>query len=140
MIKHQVSTSFKGNMAFAAEIDHHSVLMDASISDGGDDAAASPKKLMLASLAGCTGIDIVAILNKMKVSFSHFDIIIEATLTDEYPKIYNHVSITYSIKVKEEDKPKMEKAVQLSQEKYCGVNAMFKAFATVNYAIKYINW
>jgi putative redox protein len=139
MIKHQVSTSYKGNMAFAAEIDHHNVLMDASVNDGGDDAAPSPKKLMLASLAGCTGIDIVSILSKMKVSFSQFDIMIEATLTDDYPKIYNHVSITYSIKVKEQDKPKMEKAVQLSQEKYCGVNAMFKAFATVIFAIKYIS-
>lgn len=137
-VKHTVFTTFKGGMTFAAEIDIHRVLMDASIEDGGDNSAPSPKRLMLASLAGCTGIDVVSILNKMKVSFSNFSISIEAHLRNEHPRIYEKVDLYYYITMKEADRPKMEKAVQLSQEKYCGVSAMFRAFAELNYRIEYI--
>jgi putative redox protein len=93
---------------------------------------------MLVSLAGCTGIDVVSILNKMKVPFSDLSIDTEATLTDEIPKIYNHVKLIYKIKIAEEDRPKMEKAVHLSEEKYCGVMAMFRAFAKVEIEIVYL--
>ena len=98
----------------------------------------SPKRLMLASLAGCTGIDIVSILNKMKVDFSDFSIDITATLTEEHPKIYNHVKIIYKIKLAEKDQPKMKKAIHLSQDKYCGVSAMFRAFAKLEIETVYV--
>ncbi|MFC4263631.1 OsmC family protein [Ferruginibacter yonginensis] len=138
MQQHTVNTHFNGGMQFTANVSNHDVLMDATAEDGGNDSGASPKRLMLAALAGCTGIDIVSILNKMKVSFTDFDIHIDANLTEEHPKTYNKVNILYSIKLAEADQPKMEKAVTLSQEKYCGVSAMFKKFATVNWQIKYL--
>lgn len=93
---------------------------------------------MLASLAGCTGIDVVSILNKMKVTFSDFSIDVSAGLTEEHPKIYRDVHITYKIKVNEADRPKMEKAVNLSKERYCGVSAMFSSFTKVESAIIYL--
>jgi putative redox protein len=74
----------------------------------------------------------------MKVSFSDFSIEIEAGLTDEHPKIYKDVKMIYQIKVAETDQPKMEKAVLLSQDKYCGVSAMFKAFSNVSWDIIYL--
>ena len=129
MITHSATTVFNKNMAFTANINGHDVVMDTTADDGGDDTGPSPKRLMLASLAGCTGMDIVPILNKMKVAYSNFSIDIDAAVRDEYPKIYNRVKITYKIKIAAADKPKMEKAVSLSQEKYCSVSAMFKSFA-----------
>ena len=129
MTTHSVSTVFNKNMAFTATINGHDVLMDTTADEGGDDSAPSPKRLMLASLAGCTGMDIVPMLNKMKVPFSNFSIDIDADVREEYPKIYNRVKITYKIKMAETDKPKLEKAIALSQEKYCSVSAMFRAFA-----------
>jgi putative redox protein len=129
MITHSVTTLFNNNMAFTADINGHEVLMDTTADDGGDDSGPSPKRLMLASLAGCTGMDIVPILNKMKVSYSDFSIDVDADVTEEHPRIYNRVKITYKIKMAAADRPKMEKAVALSQEKYCGVSAMFRAFA-----------
>ena len=116
-------------MAFTATINGHDILMDTTADEGGDDSAPSPKRLMLAALAGCTGMDIVPMLNKMKVSFSNFSIDIDADVREEYPKIYNRVKITYKIKMATTDKPKLEKAIALSQEKYCSVSAMFKSFA-----------
>jgi putative redox protein len=126
---HSVSTVFNKNMAFTANISGHKVVMDTTADDGGEDTGPSPKRLMLAALGGCTGMDIVSILNKMKVPFSDFSIDIDSDVREEYPKIYNRVKITYKIKMAVADKPKMEKAIALSQEKYCSVSAMFKSFA-----------
>ena len=138
MTTHTVHTSFNSGMAFTADINGHKVVMDTTAEDGGINSGSSPKRLMLASLAGCTGIDIVSLLNKMKAEFSHLSIEIIATLTDEHPKTYNKVKIRYSIKMGEADHPKMEKAVKLSQEKYCGVSAMFRSFAELTSEIIYI--
>jgi putative redox protein len=137
MDKHSVKTAFNHNLAFTAKIGDYDVPMDTS-DENTSNFGPSPKKLMLASLAGCTGIDVVSILNKMKVSFSDFSIEIEAGLTDEHPKIYKDVKMIYQIKVAETDQPKMEKAVLLSQDKYCGVSAMFKAFSNVSWDIIYL--
>ena len=104
MTTHSITTVFNNHMAFTASINGHQVKMDTTADDGGEDSGPSPKRLMLASLAGCTGIDIVSILNKMKVGFSNLSIGVHAALTAEHPKIYNHIKITYKIKLAEEDK------------------------------------
>ncbi len=139
MTTHKVNTQFKGGMAFHADINGHIVKMDTTEEDGGQNSGASPKRMLLASLAGCSGIDIVSILNKMKVNFSDFSIQTDAHLTEEHPKIYDSIKITYSIKVDSVDQSKMEKAVSLSMEKYCGVSAMFKHFAQFDVEINWIN-
>jgi putative redox protein len=136
-MSHHVSTVFNQGMTFTASINHHKVVMD-SHDDPAHEAGPSPKRLMLASLAGCTGIDIVSVLNKMKVDFSEFSIDITASLTDEHPRMYKHVKIIYKIKLSEKNRPKMEKAIQLSQDKYCGVSAMFKAFAKLEIETVYL--
>jgi putative redox protein len=138
MTTNSVSTVFNNKMSFTAKINGHNVLMDTKADDGGEDSGPGPKQLMLASLAGCTGIDIVSILNKMKVEFSQFSIDVHAALSNDHPKIYNLVKITYTIKLAEKDKSKMIKAVQLSTEKYCGVYAMFKTFAKMDTEIDYL--
>ena len=138
MTTHDVNTVFNEGMAFTAAINGHKIVMDTTADDGGQDSGPSPKRLMLASLAGCTGIDIVSILNKMKVPFSEFSISVHAALSAEHPKTYSLVKVTYKIKVAEEDKSKMIKAVNLSKEKYCGVYAMFSAFAKMDTEIDYL--
>ena len=137
MDKHSIKTTFNHNLAFTAKIGDYDVPMDTS-DENTSNFGPSPKKLMLASLAGCTGIDVVSILNKMKVNFSDFTVGIDASLTDEHPKIYKDVKMTYQIRVAETDRPKMEKAVLLSPDKYCGVRARFKAFAQVHWEIMYL--
>jgi putative redox protein len=98
-----------------------------------------PKALILTSLAGCTAIDIVDLLKKMRVEFSDFSIKVSGELTEEHPAIYNVVKLTYLVKLKHaEDRDKMQKAVNLSQEKYCGVSAMVKKFADLQIGIEYL--
>jgi putative redox protein len=74
----------------------------------------------------------------MKVAYNEFSIGVNAVLTNEHPKIYNYVKVTYKIKLAEKDKPKMIKAVNLSTETYCGVFAMFKTFAKMDTEIDYL--
>ncbi|MDB5203586.1 MAG: hypothetical protein JWQ27_2995 [Ferruginibacter sp.] len=138
MHTHEIHTLFAGGMAFEANVNDHIIRMDAGPDDGGHNSGASPKRLMLAALAGCTGIDIVSILDKMKVAFSDLRIDTTADLTDEHPKTYKTVKISYTIRLQEEDRPKMERAVKLSEEKYCGVMAMFRAFAAIETEIIYL--
>ncbi len=137
MDTHFVSTDFKGGMAFASQVNDHSVLTDTTIENGGHNEGPGPKRLMLVSLAACTGIDVVGILDKMKVVFSDLRIDTTATLSESHPKTYVHVKVTYKIKLNEADRPKMQKAVHLSEDKYCGVMAMFKTFAKMETEIIY---
>lgn len=109
--------------------------------DGADEESSTgvrPKALILSALAGCTAIDVVDILRKMKVNFSDFAIEIKADLTEEHPKVYRDVRMVYKVKVAEADKSKMQRAVDLSMQKYCGVSAMVKKFAELSISITYL--
>lgn len=139
MNTHSLTALFNKNLAFTADIKGHTVRMDTTPDGGGDDTGPSPKRLMLAALTGCTGMDIVSILNKSKAPFSDFSVHVDAGIKETYPKIYDHVKITYRIKMAEADRRKMEKAVSLSQEKYCSVSAMFRAFAKIETEIIYLD-
>jgi putative redox protein len=133
-----ITARHKDGMSFSTDIDGHIVTIDTKAPDGSPGVGPRPKALMLVSLAGCTGIDVVEILNKMRVKFSELSISVEGELTEAIPRTYHTVTISYSIKVKKEDEPKVQKAVLLSQDKYCGVSAMFRAFATIKTKIIFL--
>ncbi len=134
-----ITSIHQGGMAFNTEISSHNVLIDTDINGGGQNLGTRPKVLMLVSLAGCTGLDVVSILNKQRVSFSQLSIQVDAHLTEEDPKIYDEVTVIYKVKVDKKDEPKVYRAVQLSQDKYCGVSAMFRAFAKLHHNIEFLN-
>ena len=92
----------------------------------------SPKAMMLSSLAGCSGVDIVEILEKMKILDYKFLIDVEAQLTDEHPKYYHKVHVDFHFYGQELNPNKINKAVALSVDKYCGVMEMFRQFSTVS--------
>ncbi len=125
-MKHVVDMLWTDKIAFEADMDGHKVVIDASEEVGGSDLGPRPKKLMLTALAGCTGIDVVMILKKMKVEFEAFNVIVEGELTEEHPKYYNKMKVVYQFKGKDLPMAKLEKAVKLSEEKYCGVSAVYK--------------
>ena len=136
MDTHSITAVFNQGMSFTSHINGHNVVTDSNSEGVGD--GPSPKRLMLAALAGCTGIDVVSILAKMKVVFSDFSIDINAGLSEGQPQIYKDVKVIYRIRIAAADQLKMEKAVKLSEEKYCGVSAMFKAFTKVEHEIVYL--
>ncbi|WP_163337394.1 OsmC family protein [Desulfopila sp. IMCC35008] len=135
-MKASIETSWKQNLAFDSMVGEHSVITDAPSEFGGDDSGASPKKLMMASLAGCTGIDVVSILKKMRVDIDDLRIRVDAELTDEEPSLYSSMHLTYMFKGDNLDMAKLEKAVRLSEEKYCGVSMMYKKMMDITWEIK----
>ena len=125
-MKHVVDMAWTDKVAFETDMDGHKVIVDAMEESGGSDLGPRPKKLMLTALAGCTGVDVIMILKKMKVEPEAFNVIVEAEVTDEHPKYYNKMKVVYQFKGKDLPYAKLEKAVKLSEEKYCGVTAVYQ--------------
>jgi putative redox protein len=113
----------------------HNIPMDASESAGGDDSAARPLEMLLAGLGGCTGIDVVLILKKMKAEIEDFNIDIDAKRANEHPKRFKKIHLNYYIKGKNLDERKVEKAIDLSEHKYCSASASLNAEITSSYEI-----
>lgn len=126
MTKQEVKVSYLENMAFEAEVDGHKIIVDAAETVGGENRGPRPKPLMLTALAGCTGMDVVAILKKMRVEFEDFNVTVEGDLTDEHPKQFSKMNVIYRFKGKGLPLDKLQKAVNLSEERYCGVSALYK--------------
>ena len=137
---HKVVTHWKGNMLFESDNPNgKTVLIDTKPEHGGKNGGLSPKAMMLSSLAGCSGLDVVSILDKMKVNISDFRMDTYGELTDEHPKYYHTVSVEYHFYGTDLKEEKIKKAVDLSTEKYCGVMAMFRKFANVKTSIHFHN-
>ena len=132
----KVNIVYNEGMSFIAEVDNHKIVMDAVEAVGGKNLGPSPKPLTLASLGGCTGMDVVSILKKMRVAFDSLNIEIEAESTDEHPKIYKSIHVIYHFTGKELAVAKLEKAVNLSQERYCGVSEMLRKASDLSYEVK----
>ena len=124
-------------MAFDSQVGNHVIRTD-SMPEMGDDSGASPKRLLLASLAGCTGIDVVSMLTKMRVDITGFEMEVEADLTEEHPKVYSEIRLIYRFFGTDLDRSKLEKAVKLSKTKYCGVSAMLEKNCPIVYTIEVV--
>lgn len=106
--------------------------------DGAAKHGHGPKALLLSGLAGCSGIDVVDLLLKMRVSFFKLIIEVEAEQTEEHPKVFTNIHILYKVQTDAENEKKVIKAINLSLEKYCGVAAMLQKAAPIKYSIELI--
>ena len=124
----KTTTIWKGGEAFDSFKENSKIEIDGQ---GGF----NPKALLLSGLAGCSGIDVVEILEKMRVPFADLKIEVETEQTTEPPKVFKDIHINYIITTGEENRGKVKKAIDLSLEKYCGVSAMLKKNSKINYTI-----
>lgn len=115
-----------------------SVDIDANEEVGGQGKGLLPKPMMLSALAGCTSMDVVAMLKKMRAEVKGFEVHVTGDLTEEHPKYYQKVLVEYLFYGSDFQKEKIEKAVDLSVTRYCGVMEMFRKFAEMTIEIKYI--
>lgn len=114
-------------MSFTANLDGFDFIIDADEKVGGENLGPRPKGLTLISLAGCTGMDVISILKKMRVEVDSFEVSTDADLTEEHPKKFSLIKIIYEINGKNIPADKVKKAVSLSEERYCGVSATLKS-------------
>jgi putative redox protein len=136
--KHVISTEWKGDLTFKTNINGHELTMDAPVEAGGNNLGPGPKKLMLVALSGCTGMDVVSILKKMRVDIEKCNIEVQGDVTDDNPKQYFKMHVIYTFTGKNLPLDKLEKAVKMSEETYCGVGAVYRKVMEVSSEIKII--
>lgn len=121
-------------LAMAAKADSkHWVIMDGPERLGGHEAGASPMQLVLMGLAGCTGMDVVNILKKKRIQLTDFTIEVEAAQAEDYPKVFTEIHLRYRLSGENLRDADVEKAIELSETKYCSVLAMLKSTARVTH-------
>ena len=131
----QTTTSWKSGETFETHYHQHTLFMGSTSDPASPNSGFSPKAMLLSALAGCTGIDVVSILEKMKVQFSALQIDVVTEQTDEHPRVFKDIYMTYRIGTKKINEEKVKKAVDLSSEKYCGVAAMLRKHSPIHLQI-----
>jgi putative redox protein len=131
----RITTKWIDKLGFEAEVNGHKIILDAEEKVGGIDRGPRPKPLMQLSLAGCTAMDVISILQKMRVDVEDFKVHVDGELTEEHPKHYSSMHITYEFTGKNLPMAKLEKAVNLSQDRYCGVSFTYKKVMNLTHEI-----
>jgi putative redox protein len=134
---HNIKTTWEHDFHFVSSLDEQEVHFDATSISENNNHGVSPKTILLSGLSGCTGMDVVALLNKkFKIGYSAFSLEVAGELTETQPKYYHKIHIIYKIKVAAEDMDKVKEAVHLSLTKYCGVHEMLSKAADITHEIK----
>ncbi len=137
----KMQVEWKGNMAFEGKSESGiSLLLDASPQAGGQSRGQTPMEAVLTALGGCTGIDVVSILNKMRIELESFNLEIDSERAEDHPKVFTKVNIHYKLTGKDLDESKVKKAINLTQEKYCSVSKSLKAEVTYTFSINGIEY
>lgn len=138
MEKRSVSVRWIEDMAFETEVNGHKITIDAESEAGGQNRGPRPKNLMLSALGGCTAMDVTAILKKMRVDVTGLNVIVEGDLSDEHPKHFSRMHVIYEFSGNDLPMDKLKKAVDLSQERYCGVTAVYKRAMEITTELKIV--
>lgn len=126
-------------ITFAGKTDsNHWVTMDGPVEFGGSDAGIRPKELLLLGLGGCTGSDVVSILQKKKVNLEDFEINIETEVSDGHPQVFTKLHLEYVFYGKDINVNDVERAIELSQTKYCGVTAMLEKAVEMTHSYRIV--
>jgi len=134
----KINVDWQGDLEFNNQLPSgHDLTVDAAEKSGGHNKGPRPMELLLAGLAGCTGIDVVLILNKMKTELEDFNMELEAERAEETPKRFTKIHITYKFKGKKLDERRVERAINLSEEKYCSASNSLNAEIISSYEIEH---
>ncbi len=132
----EINLKWMDGMSFETEINGFKITLDASDEVGGQNKGPRPKPFVLVALAGCTGMDVVSILNKMRVEYDSLNIKVESELSEEHPITFTSMKVIFEFTGTDLPLDKIKKAVSLSDEKYCGVSALYKKAIPVTTEIR----
>jgi len=135
-IKKAIVKHIKGVTFLGKSDSNHWVTMDGPESFGGSDAGTRPKELLLIALGGCTGSDVITILQKKKVQLDNFEMNISAEVADEHPQVYTKINIEFVFTGKDIQEKDVERAIELSQTKYCSVTHMLNKAMEISHSFK----
>lgn len=136
----QAKVKWVDNLQFVGESGTgHAIVMDGDVSVGGNNTGVRPTELLLIGLGGCSGMDIVSILQKKRLQVTDMSINIKGEKADTYPKRFTDIEIEFIIRGKDLTEDAVKRAVDLSMEKYCSVKATLEGSAKISYSYKIIN-
>ena len=131
---------WKGDMSFEGKTEsNHRIWMDMAEKSGGHDQGPRPGDLVLVSLAGCTAVDVVNILKKMRERLDDLEVIVNSEKVDQHPRVYKKIEIQFNLKGKNLKQDNVEKAIQLSLDKYCSVKTMLEKTAEISHRYNILN-
>ena len=131
----KTSIKWDGKLAFSGTAPSgHEIKMDTAESLGGENSAPTPVELLINAVAGCTAIDIVLILEKMRLKLTSFEIEVNGDRAEEHPKRFTDIHLHY-ILGGELDTEKVRKAIKLSKDKYCSVAHSLNANITASFTM-----
>ncbi len=133
VVKHIKGVTFTGKAD-----SNHWVMMDGPAAFGGSDGAVRPKELLLIALGGCTGSDVITILEKKRLKIEDFEMNITAEMQEEHPQVFTKINIEYVFKGKNIPEKDVERAIELSQTKYCSVTAMLQKAIEITHSFRIV--
>jgi putative redox protein len=131
----KTTLEWNGGMSFATELQGHRLTVDAESRFGGQNRGPRPKPLVLTALGGCTGMDVVSLLNKMQMPFDALAVEVEGEAREEHPQVYTRLHLRYILKGNALDRDKIDKAIGLSLDKYCAVHAMLAKSVPISHEV-----
>ena len=136
-----ITTDIQWNsgLAFKATADGHEIMLDAAEDVGGENQGPRPKPLLLVSLGGCTAMDVISILKKMRLEPDYFNVNVIGEVTEEHPKHFTKIHTVYEFRGKDLPPDKLQKAIDLSQERYCGISHTLKKAVELTSEIKILD-
>lgn len=137
---HRVTVDLRGTMAFGAITDTgHEVIMDAAPEVGGNDAGPRPMELLLAGLGGCTGMDVISMLRKMRQDVTDYHIQISGEQAPEHPKVFTSIQVEHVVRGRALNAESVRRAVELSATRYCSAAAMLGRVARIEETYRVID-
>jgi putative redox protein len=131
--------TWQNGMQFTAVADSgHSITLDADPSVGGENLGSRPLELMLMSLAGCTGMDVISILRKKRQEVTGFEVKTHAERAESHPKVFTAITVEYIITGRNIDPKAVERAIELSEKSYCPAQAMLAQAAPISHTYQII--
>lgn len=135
----EAKITWNGAMQFTGSADSgFQIPLDASPDHGGQNGGFQPLELLLVGLVGCTGMDVISILQKKKANVSAFEVRVTAERAEEHPRVFTHLHVEYIVTGKDIKLEDVERSVQLSETKYCPAEAMLRKAATIDSKITII--
>ncbi len=138
--RHSVTVDLLGNMAFRAITETgHEVVMDAAPEVGGTDTGPRPMELLLVGLGGCTGMDVISMLRKMRQDVTDYEIEISGQRAAEHPKVFTKIHVEHVVRGRGLNPESVRRAVELSATRYCSAAAMLGRVAHIDESYRVID-
>ncbi len=136
-MQHEISCSWKSDLVFEGHVQGKSLIIDGGKGEGHEVQGPSPKRLLLLSVAGCTAMDVISIARKARIEVEDFTVRVVGDVSEDHPRVYTHIKIIYEFRGKdlEASREKIINAINLSQDKYCGVSAMIRKAAHIEWEL-----